>query len=57
MDGDSDVDITDFSIHFLPRFVATSGEFFGPGQGIPEPSAILLLGIGVLLLGYLRRQR
>ena len=52
-DGDNDVDITDFSLHFLSGFVATSGGTYGPGQAVPEPSTVLLLGFGSVLLGYL----
>ena len=51
-DGDSDVDITDFSIHFLPSFIATEGGSFGPGQAVPEPSAVLMIGLGSLLLAH-----
>ena len=50
--GDSVVDITDFSNHFLPNFSATGGGTYGAGEAIPEPSAMLLLGLGALLLGY-----
>ena len=50
--GDDVVDITDFSNHFLPSFAATSGGTYGPGQSIPEPGTVLLLGIGGVLLGY-----
>ena len=51
-DGDNDVDITDFSNHFLPSFVATGGGTYGPGQSVPEPSAVLLLGLGSVSLVY-----
>ena len=51
-DGDNDVDITDFATHFGPNFMATSGGSYGPGQAIPEPRTVLLLGLGVVLLGY-----
>ena len=51
--GDNVVDITDFSIHFLPNFSATGGGTYGPGQSIPEPSTMVLLGIGGVLLGYI----
>ena len=51
--GDTVVDITDFSNHFLPSFVATAGGSYGPGQSIPEPSTVLLLGLGGMLLVYL----
>ena len=55
--GDAAVDITDFSNHFLPNFITTGGGSYGPGQSsIPEPSSLLLLGLGGLLLGYLRRR-
>ena len=49
---DNIVDITDFSINFLPSFAATGGGTYGPGQSIPEPSALLLLGVGGALLAY-----
>ena len=49
--GDNDVDITDFSIHFLPNFFTTGGGTYGPGQAIPEPSTLLLLGLGGLVFG------
>ena len=49
-DGDSNVDITDFSNYFLPSFSATAGGSYGPRQAIPEPSTVLLLGFGGLLL-------
>ena len=48
--GDSDVDITDFSFHFLSNFVQTVGSPYAPSQSIPEPSTVLLLGLGVALL-------
>ena len=51
--GDSAVDITDFSTHFLAGFNATDGGSYGPGQAVPEPSTMLLLGLGGLWLGYL----
>ena len=51
--GDDVVDITDFSNHFLPNFSATGGGTYGAGQSIPEPSTVLLLGLGGLLLCYL----
>jgi len=50
--GDDVVDITDFSNHFLPNFSATGGGTYGAGQSIPEPSAVLLLGLGGVLLTY-----
>ena len=50
--GDNVVDITDFSNHFLPNFAATGGGTYGPGQSIPEPSTLLLLGLGAALLAY-----
>jgi len=58
-DGDNDVDITDFSKHFLPSFQATSGGTYGPSQSTPEPSTVLLLGLGGLwmyCLGWGRQQ-
>ena len=51
-DGNGVVDITDFSNHFLPSFAATGGGTYGPSQAIPEPSTVLLLGLGVLLLAW-----
>ena len=51
--GDSVVDITDFSNHFLPNFSATGGGTYGAGQSVPEPSTVLLFGLGSLLLVYL----
>lgn len=50
--GDDVVDITDFSNHFLPNFSATGGGTYGAGQSIPEPSTVLLLGLGGALLAY-----
>ena len=52
-DGNGVVDITDFSNHFLVGFAAASGGTYGPGSAIPEPSTVLLLGLGGLLLCYL----
>ena len=52
-DGDNDVDITDFTIHFLPSFLATSGGTYGPGQSIPEPSTLFLVGLGGVVMAYL----
>ena len=51
--GDGVVDITDFSNHFLLNFAATGGGAYGPGQAVPEPSTMVLLGIGGVLLGYI----
>ena len=51
--GDALVDITDFSNQFLPSFAATIGGIYGPGQSIPEPSTLLLLGLGGVLLSYI----
>ena len=51
--GDAVVDITDFSNNFLPSFVATGGGTYGAGQAVPEPSSVLVLGLGALLFGYL----
>ena len=51
--GDSVVDITDFSFNFLSNFVATGGGTYDAGQLVPEPSAVQLLGLGGLLLAYL----
>ena len=51
--GDNKVDITDFTNHFLPNFAATGGGTYGPGQAIPEPSTVLLIGLGGLLLSFL----
>ena len=56
-DGNSEVDITDFSLHFLPNFSATGGGTYGPGQAIPEPSTVLLLGLGGVWLAYLACRR
>ncbi|HIN33851.1 MAG TPA: PEP-CTERM sorting domain-containing protein [Nitrospirales bacterium] len=39
----------------MPNFIMTGGGTYGPSQSIPEPSAMLLLGIGGVLLGYLGR--
>ena len=52
-DGDNDVDITDFATKFLPSFITTGGGTYGPGQSIPEPSAVLLLATGGVLLAYI----
>ena len=49
LDGDSDVDITDFSNLFLPNFSATGGGTYGP-RAAPESTTRLLLGLGGLLL-------
>ena len=51
--GDDVVDITDFSNHFLPNFSATGGGTYGPAQSIPEPSTVLLLGLGAALLTHI----
>jgi len=51
--GDSVVDITDFSNYFLPNFVITGAGTYGPSQSIPEPSTVVLFGLGGLLLAYL----
>ena len=51
-DGNGVVDITDFSNFFLPSFAATGGGTYGPGQSIPEPSAVLLLGVGAVLVPF-----
>ena len=56
-DGDSDVDITDFSNHFLPNFVITGGGTYGVGPAIPEPQTVILLGFGELLFLFLCRDR
>ena len=57
-DGDNDVGITDFSTHFLPNFLATGGGTYGPNQSTPEPSAMVLWGVGgVLLACALYRKR
>ena len=51
--GDNFVDITDFNAHFLLNFIAiTGGGTYGPGQSVPEPSTVLLLGLGGALLAY-----
>ena len=54
--GNGFVDITDFSNHFLPSFTATGGGTYGSGQSVPEPSTILLLGLGSLGLFSLFRR-
>jgi len=51
--GGNVVDITDFSINFLPSVSATGGDIYGPGRSIPEPSTVLLLGLGVALLAHI----
>ena len=48
--GDNHVDITDFSNHFMSSFSLTAGGTYGPAQSIPEPSAVLLLLVGAMLL-------
>ena len=53
--GDGVVDITDFSNFFVPNFLTAGGGSYGAGQSIPEPSAILLLGLGSALLACLHR--
>jgi hypothetical protein len=52
-DGNGKIDITDFSINFLPSFSATGGGTYGPNQSVPEPSTMVLLAIGGVLLGYI----
>ena len=49
-DGDNDVDITDFGL-FLPNFISTGGGTYGAAS-VPEPSTMLLLGFGVVLVAY-----
>ena len=53
--GDDVVDITDFSINFLPSFAATGGGTYD--ESVPEPNAVLLLGMGSLMLSYLSRRK
>ena len=53
--GDALVDITDFSNHFLPSFATTGGGTYGPGQSIPKPSIMLLLGLGGVFLAFVCR--
>ena len=55
-DGDNDVDITDFSNHFMLNFILTSGGSYGP-NAIPEPSTLLLGGLGLWALALLYHQR
>ena len=60
LDGDWEIDLTDFSNHFLPKFNATGESTYGPSQSIPEPSTLLSLRIGGMLLAlvvYWRRRR
>ena len=55
--GDNFVDITDFNAHFLLNFIAiTGGATYGQGQSIPEPSTVLLLGLGTALLTHIFRR-
>ena len=51
--GDAVVDITDFSNYFAPSFIATGGGEYVDSQAIPEPHAVLLLGLGGVLLAYM----
>ena len=55
--GDNNVDITDFSNHFLPNFMATAGGTYGAAQAIPEPSTLLLLGFGGPCLAFILKWR
>ena len=52
--GDASVDITDFVL-FLGPFVASSARegTYAPSQSIPEPSALLLLGLSGALLAHI----
>ena len=54
---DNVVDITDFSSYFLPSFAATGGGSYGAAQSVPEPSTMLLIGAGILMLVYLGWRR
>ena len=55
--GDSHVDITDFAAHFVVSFLQTGGGGYGTNQVIPEPSTLLLLGLGCLCIAYRRMCR
>ena len=50
--GDNEVDITDFSTHFLASFSLTGGGTFGPAHSMPEPSPVVLMGLGGMLLSF-----
>ena len=55
--GDNNVDITDFSNHFVPNFKFTGGGTYNPSQSIPEPCASVLFGVsGVLVALALYRK-
>ena len=55
-DGDGDVDITDFSSHFLPNFIAAGGGSYG-ASSVPEPSTWMLCVTALLGWIVLCRRR
>ena len=55
--GDGDVDLTDFAKHFLANFAQPYGGDYGTNQAVPEPSTLLLLGLGCLSIAYRRVRR
>ena len=51
-DGDWEIDLTDFSDHFLLKFYCDKWGTYDPGKSILEPGTVVLLGLGSVLLAY-----